>query len=140
MALGDWVDGAAGGTPLSAARLNERDTAIVAAADSATWAGVTGKPSTFPPAIGTSGTTAKAGNYQPTAANISDATAVGRSVLTAADAAAARTAIGAGTSNAAATAAGTRAQLDAGTDTEVRAWSAKDIAEYVAAEIAAGAA
>lgn len=44
--------------------------------------------------IGT--TTAKAGNYQPTAANITDATAVGRSVLTAADANTARTAIGAG--------------------------------------------
>lgn len=48
-------------------------------------------------AVGTTATTAKAGNYQPTAANISDASAVGRSVLTAADAAAARTAIGAGT-------------------------------------------
>lgn len=48
-------------------------------------------------AIGTTGTTAKAGDYQPTAANISDSTAVGRSVLTAADALAARTAIGAAT-------------------------------------------
>lgn len=48
-------------------------------------------------AIGTTASTAKAGNYQPTAANISDATEVGRNVLTAADAAAARTAIGAGT-------------------------------------------
>lgn len=63
------------------------------------WADVTGKPATYPPVVGTTATTAKAGNYQPTAANISDATAVGRSVLTAADAAAARTAIGAGTSN-----------------------------------------
>lgn len=43
-------------------------------------------------AIGTSGSTAKAGNYQPAAANISDSTSVGRAVLTAADAAAARTA------------------------------------------------
>lgn len=50
-------------------------------------------------ALGTTGTTAKAGNYQPTAANISDATTTGRSVLTATDATAARTAIGAGTSN-----------------------------------------
>jgi hypothetical protein len=50
-------------------------------------------------ALGTTGTTAKAGDYQPTAANITDASATGRSVLTAADAAAARTAIGAGTSN-----------------------------------------
>lgn len=52
-----------------------------------------------PLVIGTTATTAKAGNYQPAAANISDSTATGRSVLTAANAAAARTAIGAGTSN-----------------------------------------
>lgn len=63
------------------------------------WADVSGKPSTYPPTIGTTDTTAKAGNYQPSASNISDASAVGRSVLTAADASAARTAIGAGTSN-----------------------------------------
>lgn len=50
-------------------------------------------------ALGTTSTTAKAGDYQPTAANISDSTATGRSVLTAASAAAARTAIGAGTSS-----------------------------------------
>ena len=50
-------------------------------------------------AIGTTNTTAKAGDYQPTAANISDATTVGRAVLTAVDAATARTTIGAGTSN-----------------------------------------
>lgn len=50
-------------------------------------------------AIGTTSTTAKAGDYQPTAANISDASTVGRSVLTAADAAAARSAIGAGVGN-----------------------------------------
>lgn len=29
MALNDWQDGVAGGTPLSAARLNERDQAIL---------------------------------------------------------------------------------------------------------------
>ena len=46
-------------------------------------------------AIGTTASTAKAGNYQPTAANISDATTVGRAVLKATDAEAARTAIGA---------------------------------------------
>lgn len=64
-------------------------------------------------AIGTTSTTAMAGNktftaaevgaapasHTHTAANISDSTTVGRSVITAADAAAARTAIGAGTSN-----------------------------------------
>ena len=47
--------------------------------------------------IGTTSTTAKAGNYQPASTDISDATTVGRAVLTAADAAAARAAIGAGT-------------------------------------------
>jgi hypothetical protein len=50
-------------------------------------------------ALGTTASTAKAGNYQPTAANISDATTTGRSVLTASSQAAARTAIGAGTSS-----------------------------------------
>jgi hypothetical protein len=49
--------------------------------------------------VGTASTDAKAGNYQPAAANVSDSTTVGRSVLTAVDAAAARTAIGAGTSS-----------------------------------------
>ena len=50
-------------------------------------------------AIGTTSTTAKVGDYQPTSTNISDSTAVGRSVLVAVDAPAARTAIGAGTSD-----------------------------------------
>lgn len=44
-------------------------------------------------ALGTSVSTAKAGNYQPAAANISDATATGRSVITAADAASGRAVI-----------------------------------------------
>ncbi|MGO3325313.1 hypothetical protein [Gordonia sp. (in: high G+C Gram-positive bacteria)] len=50
MALNDWQDGAVGGTPLTAARLNERDTAIVDAGKTATWGQVSNKPSTFPPA------------------------------------------------------------------------------------------
>ena len=41
--------------------------------------------------IGTTAADAKAGNYQPTAANISDSTTIGRGVVTAADAAAVRT-------------------------------------------------
>lgn len=82
-----------------------------------TWDSITGKPAVIASgttqatarqsigagtsnlAIGTTSTTAKAGNYQPTAANISDASAIGRTVLTASDAAAVRTAIGAGTSS-----------------------------------------
>jgi hypothetical protein len=47
-------------------------------------------------ALGTTNTTAKAGDYAPNAAAISDSTSVGRSILTAADAAAVRTASGAG--------------------------------------------
>lgn len=79
-----------------------------AAARSAIGAGVSNL------AIGTTSTTAKAGDYQPAAANISDATATGRSVLTAASATAARTAIGAGTSNVAiGTTAGTAADAGA---------------------------
>lgn len=50
-------------------------------------------------ALGTTSSTAKAGDYQPTAEQISNATTVGRNVLKATDAAAARTAIGAGTSS-----------------------------------------
>lgn len=50
-------------------------------------------------ALGTTSTTAKAGNYAPSSADISDATAVGRGLLTAVDAATARTAIGAGNSS-----------------------------------------
>ncbi|MEV0356375.1 hypothetical protein AB0H71_09960 [Nocardia sp. NPDC050697] len=69
------------------------------------WSGITGKPATFPPAIGATATTAVAGDdprltnaRTPTththpANQISDSSAVGRSVLTAADAAAARTAL-----------------------------------------------
>jgi hypothetical protein len=49
--------------------------------------------------VGTTATDAKAGNWLPTAADISNSTLVGRNVLTATDAAAARTAIGAGTSD-----------------------------------------
>ncbi|HEJ7283129.1 TPA: FMN-binding protein [Serratia marcescens] len=44
--------------------------------------------------IGTSSTQAKAGNYQPTVANISDAGAFGRQLLQAADQAAAKTLLG----------------------------------------------
>lgn len=42
-------------------------------------------------ALGTSSSTAKAGDYQPAAANISDSTATGRALLTASNAAAAKT-------------------------------------------------
>lgn len=37
------------------------------------WADVTGKPTTFPPVVGTTATTAKAGNYVPTSAEVANA-------------------------------------------------------------------
>lgn len=79
------------------------------------WTDVTSKPSTFPPTIGSTATTAVAGNDSrltnsrtPTAhthpaTDVSDSTAVGRAVMTAADAAAARTAIGAAAAGSGAT-------------------------------------
>lgn len=50
-------------------------------------------------ALGTTSTTALAGNYTPTSTSISDSTTIGRSLLTSASATAARAVIGAGTSN-----------------------------------------
>ncbi|MCG5431248.1 hypothetical protein LV457_02950 [Mycobacterium sp. MYCO198283] len=50
-------------------------------------------------ALGTTAGTAKPGDWKPAAADVTDSTVTGRAVLTAADAAAARSAIGAGTSN-----------------------------------------
>jgi hypothetical protein len=58
-------------------------------------------------ALGTTSSTAKAGDYQPTSANISDSTAIGRTILTAADAAAVRTAIGVSSSGTTTTIAST---------------------------------
>lgn len=59
--------------------------------------------------IGTTATDAKAGNYQPSSDNITDATDVGKALIKAATQAAARTAIGAGTSNLALGTTGTTA-------------------------------
>lgn len=74
-------------------------------AGSSDWAAITGKPATFPPTIGSTATTAVAGDdprlsnartpiaHTHPANQIADSTTVGRAVLTAADAAAARTAL-----------------------------------------------
>lgn len=40
---------------------------------SPTWASITGKPTTFAPVIGTTATTAKAGNYTPSATEVTTA-------------------------------------------------------------------
>lgn len=71
---------------------------VLTAADQATARSAIGA-GTSSIVVGSGAGDAKPGNYQPTAANISDSTAIGRSVVTATDAAAARTAIGAGTSS-----------------------------------------
>lgn len=88
-----------------------------------------------------------------TADTLKGATDTGKSVLKAATAAAARTAIGAGTSSLtlgttattalkgdtvipAAPATGTAAALTAGTETTAKVWSAKAIADFVKAEVA----
>lgn len=67
---------------------------------------------------------------QVSAADISDATAVGRNVLTAPLAINARNALDIWT--------GTRALLDAGTDTAERTWDAAELAGYVTDQVAAG--
>lgn len=84
---------------------------------SVTWADISGKPDviaagktpdearkaigagTSSLAIGTTETTAKAGNYKPASEDITDISNVGKSILKSADAAAVRKAIGAGTSD-----------------------------------------
>ncbi len=80
------ADGLGSGDMLKSVYDADNDGKVDAAevADAAPWAGITGKPATFPPDAHTH-----------TANQISDATTVGKAVLTAADAAAARTAIGA---------------------------------------------
>ena len=124
-----WTDGSSS-TPLSAARLNHMESGIASAAATADAA----RPATWKPAstditdstatgrsvltaasaaaargaigagtsslvLGSASDTAKPGDYQPTSTDVSDATDVGRTLMTAADAAAARAAIGAGTSS-----------------------------------------
>ncbi|MGO1319926.1 MAG: hypothetical protein ACTII7_07765 [Galactobacter sp.] len=83
----------------------ETRTNVDAAETKAAWATVTGKPATFPPTIGTTATTALAGN----------------------------------TTIPAAPSPGTAAQLEAGTDTGNRVWSAKILADFIKAQIAAAA-
>lgn len=104
------------------------------------WADVTGKPATYPPATHTH-TAADVGaapaSHTHTAAQVSDASTVGRSVLTAADAAAARSAIGAGTSS---LAVGTgAAQAAAGNHTHpgLLTGTASAVADSEAADVAA---
>lgn len=65
-------------------------------AGSVTWGSVEDKPTTFAPTIGTTASTAKAGNYQPTWVQVTGKPEIIASGATQAEA---RTAIGAGTGN-----------------------------------------
>lgn len=56
--------------PLRVFELSERVKALESGGTAVTWGSITGKPTTFPPTIGTTATTAKAGNYVPTWAEI----------------------------------------------------------------------
>lgn len=64
------------GTPLSVvyyaefADLSDRVALLEANPPASTWATLSGKPATFPPTIGTTATTAKAGNYVPAWAEV----------------------------------------------------------------------
>jgi len=80
------VETALGGVPTVTGK------ALVTAADAAAARTAIGA-GTSNLAIGTTSSTAKAGDYQPSSTNISDSTATGRSLITAANAAAARAAI-----------------------------------------------
>ncbi|CAM4499127.1 hypothetical protein NONI108955_36435 [Nocardia ninae] len=85
---------------------NGQGVVIRGPAGASDWAGITGKPATFAPTIGATATTAVAGDdprltnprtptaHTHTASQIADASTLGRSLLTVADAATARTAIG----------------------------------------------
>ncbi|WP_396902681.1 hypothetical protein [Mycolicibacterium sp.] len=98
--LGDTAGGGEPGS-VTAADITDSTTVgrnVLTAADAAAARAAIGA-GTSNLAVGTTAQSAKAGNYQPAAADISDASATGQSVLKAADAAAARTAIGAGTSS-----------------------------------------
>jgi hypothetical protein len=90
---GNWVPASTDISDATATGRSVLTAATAAAARTAIGAGTSSL------AVGTAATDAKAGNYQPTAANITDATATGRSVLTAVDAATARGVLGAGTSS-----------------------------------------
>lgn len=106
---GEMVDGGGGGAVES---VNGQTGAVTLTASdvsalpdtytppAATWASVTGKPATFPPTIGTTAATALAGDTViPPAATWATLSGKPAVIAAGADAATARTAIGAGTSN-----------------------------------------
>lgn len=117
----DWKDGAAGGTPITAAELNRMEQGIVDGQNAApAWADVTGKPATFPPALGTTATTALAGNTALLKLGTTATTALkGDTVIPTLPGVA------------------TAAELEAGTVTAARLVSPKAIHDEIARQIAA---
>ena len=73
-----WADGADGGTPITADELDRMEQGIADGQNEAqvTWATLSDKPSTFPPEIGTTATTAKAGNYAPAVGDVTGLQAI----------------------------------------------------------------
>lgn len=130
------ASGPTGPTTVTAASISDSTTtgrAVLTAASAAAARTALGA-GTSSLALGTTASTAKAGDYRPTAVDVSDSTTVGRSVLTAADAAAARTAIGAAAVGAGATT--TTAQI---TDATTVGRSVLTAADAAAARTAIGA-
>lgn len=101
---------------------------------SVSWEDVEGAP-TIPETPGDIG--AAPASHTHTAAQISNASAVGRNVLTAADAAAARSAIGAGTSSLALGSTGSTAAAGNHTHTGLLTGSAAPVADSEASDVAA---
>ena len=108
------------------------------AGGASSWDDLTGKPAEFPPeahthtiddVTGLSDALDNAGGSV-TSADISDASTVGRAILTAPLSVNARNALSIFT--------GTRALLDEGTDEAERTWDAKELHEYVTDQVAAG--
>ena len=66
----EWADGPEGGTPITAERLNALEQGVAEASAEVNWGNLPGKPATFPPTVGTTATTAKAGNWNPTIGNV----------------------------------------------------------------------
>jgi hypothetical protein len=92
------VAGRTGAVTLAAADLTDATTvgkAVLTAADGPAARAAIGA-GTSSLALGTTSATAKRGDYAPASTDISDATAIGKALLTAADAAAERTALGLG--------------------------------------------
>lgn len=143
----DWKADKAGGTPLVDEALDHFEQGILDAheiaessASTAKWGSVEGKPASFPPAEHahsyndlTDKPTIPAAS---TWGNLSGKPAV---IAAGVDAAAARSAIGAGTSSQNLP-TGTAGDLEAGTDEKAQAWTAKAIHDEIARQVAAAVA